>query len=329
MRCVLCGKEIKKGTLCAKCYLEREEVVSLPNIIKLTTCPRCGFFKFSGKWKKMEFKDALWYEIESKLMVHPDLDVKEIDLTGSNNKYVMKIIGKFMNEEKVEIYKQFELRINRELCLKCSREAGSYYEAILQIRAENRTVSANELEEIKAIINETLNREIENPKAFITKIEEKKEGVDYYFGDRNIGKKVSRKIVEKLGGIIKESKKLAGRKDGRDIFRFTYLVRLPEYFEGDVVEDEGKIGIVVNRRLGKIITTDGTTKTLKSPKLLARKDEILKGIVVNMDNYTVEILDPETNEVKIAEKPNFELKLGEEVSFIKLRDKICVLPGFS
>jgi len=326
VRCVLCGKKIKKGKLCAKCYLEREEVVKLPVIIELVTCPKCGFFRFGGKWKKIELEKAIWSRIKSEIEIHPDLKIEHMNLLGSNNKFVLKISGNFMNEECVEIYKDFELRVNKEVCLKCSREAGLYYEAILQVRAKNRKVRREELKEVRKIIDEILGKEIENPKAFITKVVERKEGVDYYLGDRNIGKKISRKIVEKLGGKIKETKKLAGRKDGRDLFRFTYLVRLPEYFEGDVLEDEGEIVIVTNRRLGKGMTADGSSKNLKSPKLIARRNEITKGIVVSVDSSGVEILDPTTNKIRIAERPKFKLKLGDEVLFVRLKNKICLLP---
>jgi len=41
------------------------------------------------------------------------------------------------------------------------------------------------------------------------------------------GRRISRAIVKRLGGNFTESRRLYGRKDGRNIYRASFAVRLP------------------------------------------------------------------------------------------------------
>ncbi len=326
MRCAVCGKEVEEGTICAKCYLERNEVIWVDDIIRLTRCPRCGFFKLAGKWREVSYDDALMDAIYSSLRVHPDLEVDDVKISGNEGRYLLRISGELWGEE-VDVERYIEVRIQSEVCLRCSREAGGYYESIVQVRAEGRDIEEDEFKVVRAIVEEVLHKERENMKAFVSKIVERKEGIDYYIGDRNIGRKISRRIADELGGKITESKKLTGRSDGRDLFRFTYSVRLPVYREGDVVEEGGEIAVVTNQRLGKGVAIEsGETINLQNPRIIARKSEIRKSVVLNMDEFAVEVLHPSTHEVVSVKKPKIALKPGDEVFVAEHDGKIYVIP---
>lgn len=326
MRCAVCGKEIEEGTICTKCYLEGNEVIWVDDIIRLTRCPRCGFFKLSGKWRDVNYDDALTDAIYSSLRVHPDLEVHDVEISGEEGRYLLRISGEMWGEE-VSVERYIEVRTQSEVCLRCSREAGSYYESIVQVRAEDRDIEEDEFRVVRAIVEEVLYKERENMKAFVSKIVERKEGIDYYIGDRNIGRKISRRIAEELGGRITESKKLTGRIDGRDIFRFTYSVRLPAYRKGDVVEENGKVAVVTNQRLGKGVAVEsGETLNLKNPKIIARRNEVRESVVLSMDEFAVEVLHPSTHEVVSVKKPRVALKPGDVVFVAEHDGKIYVIP---
>lgn len=311
-------------SICTKCYVERNEIVWIDHLIRLTRCPSCGFFKIAGKWKEIGLKDALMDVIYSSLRVHPEFNVYNLSISG-NGRWVLRISGRMWGED-VSMEKTIEVRIESKTCLRCSMEAGGYYESIVQIRAENRDVGEDELDLAKAIVNEIIGKE-KSMKAFVSKVVKRKEGVDYYIGDRNIGKKISKQIAEQLGGKITESKKIVGRSDGRESFRFTYLVRLPVYRRGDVVEENEKICVVINQLQGKgIVLETGETYNLKKPRVIVKRDEIKRSIVLNIDEFAVEVLHPATQRAVSTRKPKSSLKPGDEVLVAEHKGRIYVIP---
>jgi nonsense-mediated mRNA decay protein 3 len=329
MRCAICGSEALIEGLCLDCYLERKELFWLDDRIDLIKCPRCESFKLHGKWKAVDFESALTDYVYSNLRVHPDFDVEDVVVEslarGEVGDYVIRLIGNVKGRD-VSVEKVVKVRVHSRVCERCSREAGGYYEAIVQIRAEGRKIERHELDTIAEIINSTLRKESDNQKAFISKIVERKEGVDFYFGDRNIGRKVSRLIVDKLGGKIIESKKLHTRIDGRDVYRFTYAVRLPCYRVGDIVSEGNKICIVTNQRLGKgLCLDDWSVVNLKAPKVVKRREELKLSVVVNCDEFVAEVLDEEMKVVQ-AKRPPVDISIGEEVFVFKHEEDFYVIP---
>ncbi|WP_232215795.1 60S ribosomal export protein NMD3 [Archaeoglobus veneficus] len=321
----MCGKE-SSSTICASCYIERNEIVWLDDIIRLTTCPRCGFFRIGGRWKSVGYDEALTDALYSSLRVHPDFEVSDVEVGKEGGKYIVHISGSLWGEG-VEVSKTFEARVTREICQRCSREAGGYYESIVQVRADGRDIEEEEFRAVREIIEAVLDKERENMKAFISKIVERKEGIDYYIGDRNIGRKISRRIAEELGGAITESKKISGRKDGRDVYRFTYSVRLPAYRKGDIVEQDGRLAVVTNPRLGKSVSIEsGETINLKKPKLVARSSDVVKSVVINVDAAAIEVLHPVTHEVVTAVRPKASFRPGDEVYTFEYEGRVYVIP---
>ncbi len=329
-RCPICGRPVEGLDMCPKCYIERREIFWVEDIVELVRCPRCGFFKLSGRWRELTFEDALADYLTRHIRVIPELEVKGVRITplskGEVGKFLVRVEGE-LEGELVSSEKVVDVRVKSEVCKRCSWEAGGYYEAIVQVRAEGREISEEELEIVRNIITRVLEKERENQKAFISKIVERKEGIDYYFGDRNIGRKISRLIAEELGGKITESKKIHTRRDGRDIYRFTYSVRLPAYRKGDVVEENGRICVVTNQRLGRAIAIDrGDTVNLRNPKVIAKKEDMKESVVVSCDEFVVEVLHPVTHEVVQAKRPKVDLSPGDAVFVVEYGEEVYVIP---
>ncbi len=330
-RCPVCGRAFEgKLEMCPKCYSERRELVDLERVVVLIRCPRCGLYRMGGKWKEMEFKDALSNVIIDSMRIHPEFGVKDIEIVpltrGEVGRYLIGIIGT-LEGELIEKEKVVEVRIKGEVCERCCREAGGYYESVVQVRADGRDLEEDELEAVRNIIVRILDREKGNQKAFVSKIVERREGFDFYFGDRNVGRKIARTIANELGGKIVESKKIHTRRDGKDVYRFTYAVRLPGYREGDIVEDGGKVCVVTNRRLGRGITVNGEKVNLRNPKVIARREDVLEAIVVDYDEYILEVLHPLRNEVVRIKRPRGEFRLGDVVKIVEYRGRFYVIPN--
>ena len=322
MKCVICGKE-SETSVCARCYMMRNKIVEVDRV-EVETCPRCGFYRVGGRWRNVDIYSAVEAALEKALAVHTDFEVEEAELSIEGEKGFVRLKGSFRGEE-VEQTHEFRINVKKTLCERCSREAGGYYESIVQLRAENRKLSEEEVNEASRIVSEVLEKEKENLKAFLTKVVERKEGIDYYIGGRDIGRKISRKIAGRFGGSIVESRKIAGRKDGRDLFRFTYSVRLPEYRKGDVVKSENGLVYVTNPRLGKGISLPDLSSANAEGRVFVRREEIEEGVVVNADRYAVEVLKS-SGEVVLAEKAG-NVKIGDSVYVFEYKGKHYVIPG--
>ena len=319
MKCAVCGRD-SKYSICGRCLAKRERIISYPEVVEIILCPRCGRFKFSGSWKELSFDDALDKAIENSFFVHPELEVKEFDLSGDGHFYSFKIKG-VLRGDYVEEEGFFKVRVKREGCQKCSREAGGYYEAIIQLRAKNRKILDEEVERVAKIVEE----EIESSgseKSFLTKIVERREGIDFYIGDSKVAKKIAKRVVKEFGAEFKESAKIAGRKDGVELYRMTYLVRLPEHFPGDVVVAKGRIAVAKVNKAYDLLT--GSTIPLEGVKVIVRREELKSGYVINKDDSALEIFSEDR--VYIAEKPEYNVNVGEEVFLAVIEDKAYAIP---
>ncbi len=320
MRCALCGEK-SEYNICGKCLAKKIDLVILPNIIEITQCPSCGNYRLD-KWRNVNFYEALSYHFFKKTQFYDEFEVKDVEFSGRRDLCFVLITGKLRGKN-VEYRGDFKIRIKKISCQRCSRQSGGYYESIIQIRAKNRKLEDEEIEIVTKLIEKIIEREADNPKAFVTKIEEKKEGIAIYVGDKKIGEKISKSIARNLGAEIKESKKIAGREDGRDFYRFTYLIKFPEFFKGDIVEENGIIAVVSNVERKKALSIrDGKTINLRNPRLIARKSEIFESYIVNLDESTIEVIEPESYKTVTIEKPEMSFSIGEKVYLFKHGEKI-------
>jgi len=108
-----------------------------------------------------------------------------------------------------------------------------YYEAILQVRPKNKDVER------------TIRKAFENTdKAHLSKIEDLKQGTDYYVSSWKFAASLGRKLVKSFGGTLNLSKKLFGRRDGKTLFRYAVLYRTMPFAKGDVVSYEHKVFVI-------------------------------------------------------------------------------------
>ncbi len=319
-RCAICGTETTHE-LCPKCYLERYSIYDFHPYVEIKVCPKCER-AYSRKWGDKE--SALMEAISKNFSHDPEFKISSFEIEDlGENSGIIRIEGEFRGE-KLSYKLPFELRQKFEVCERCSRLYGGYFESIIQLRAENREIEKDEIERAKRIIDEGLEK-ADYSTAFVSKIVERKEGIDYYIGDRNLAKKIARKIEETLGGKLTESKKISGRKDGRDIYRTTYSIRFKEYRVGDIVKDGKRILLVTNAVKGKGVDLAGKTHALRNPKVIAKREDIKKTFVVNVDGSVVEVLNPTTQEVIQVEKRT-DYSIGDRVLYFEDRGKSYIFP---
>lgn len=312
VRCAVCGKECA-GSLCSKCAVEKLNLVVVDDI-EVVECSSCGRYKRGGRWVSTTLNEILEHEVLRNIKLNENFDLHSIEILGKE----IVLYGSYGGEEVV--YKlPFNFKIKKMSCERCSRQSGGYYEAIVQIRAEGRRLEDDEVSTAVRILSTVLEAEGDNDFAFVSKVEEKKEGIDVFIGGRDVGRKISYKIASELGGKVFESKKLHTRIDGQNAYRFTYLVRIPPYKVGDVVVVKDRLAVVTNPKLGKgldLIT--GKTLDVRDSKIAVKKEELAKGVIVSFDEHAAEVMCE--SGLIVVEKP-FKCKVGEEAKIFEFNGK--------
>ena len=339
--CPICGQPSVEG-LCKRCLLESTDLLSCPGAIEVTICQVCGSELLQGKWVPQDSPtEELVTDAASKAIgVHRDLLNPKMTLSLhqlSPSRYSVHVTlgGEFAGQAAWEECK-IHVKVRRTTCDRCSRISGNYYEAIVQLRAAERALTESEIDQ-SLLIADTLaerSRKRGDQLGFIQKIEDTRGGLDIVVGSLKLGRQIGRAVIERFGGRIKESHKLTGRKDGKDLYRTNISVRLPRFVTGDLVEYEGEI-LEVKGSDGRNTICRGLTngcrrlisdEDTKTAQVLGNRSNAEKCVVIAKDESVVEILDPESYRTAFIARPKvFDEEVGGEVLVLRTGKGLIML----
>jgi len=232
--CVKCGREdveLLSNFLCVECYIDTkgEELIKFPKIMSQKICKVCGAVYKSGRWFNYPLGNDLSKIIEDGLYesVEADQLVKEFSLSvnkiwlNSQGNYIAEVLveGKIANK-KFEYRKNIVLDLKSTLCDKCLKRKTKYYEAIIQLRGKNRVGIDTEIRKTFESVLDV--EELSN----ISDIVEGKEGIDYYFMNKSVARRVVSKLISRYKVEVKESFYNVKIKDGRRDAKLIISVRM-------------------------------------------------------------------------------------------------------
>jgi nonsense-mediated mRNA decay protein 3 len=229
---------------------------------------------------------------------------------------------------------QSVLRVSRNVCDRCCKYTGGYFEAIIQLRAKNRQPSDEEVNAAKEMVSKNIRSMQEgNRDAFISKIEEVKGGIDFYLSTQGSGSIIAKLLQSRFGGSHQVSAKIAGMKAGVDIYRVTHLVRMPEYRPGDVLKYKNKDYVVKNTNdrtasitsIQNLETFSISHTELDDSKIIFKKEDIQEAVVVYVASDTVQIIDPENSKAVDVPLPR-GYKPGETVKIARSEGRNILIP---
>jgi nonsense-mediated mRNA decay protein 3 len=126
--------------------------------------------------------------------------------------------------------------------------------------------------------------------------------------------------------------------DGNEVYRVTFVARLPKYTAGDVVDPGDGEGPVLVRSAhtnltGRRLTTgepytasgDGDGCPTVDP-IGHRRDAVETTVVAVEDEHSIQLLDPETYEAKTVARPDFVDPDAETVPVVKDGGDVYILP---
>lgn len=334
MFCVECGRKGELiGVLCKECYLTKHGKASLPEHVDLTLCAHCSSMQTDHGWEDIgSVKEAATAAIESALTVSKDAKVMSVSvkLAEQDERNMEAEVSAKLVSNGVEIERRIEtvVRLKRGACTECSKQQGRYYEAILQVRGPGKSLDDADEREIERLVKSRASSMRKSSReVFISKTGSVKGGLDFYFSTIPAAKGIARELQDALCAEYKESSSLWGRKDGKEVHRMTFLVRLPGYGRGDVVEYQSKAYYVKGMSRGIVHGIDLDTgeeraikpKTAGDCTLGQSRRKILRAVVLMEKTGEIQVLDPDTMTVMdVRIPPGFERK-GDQIRLAKTR----------
>jgi nonsense-mediated mRNA decay protein 3 len=341
MFCVECGKEtsIFKDGVCKDCYVKTHSFTEGPKLVDLPVCTNCDSYKYKNTWTNDIFDDTIRRIIKQFFQISNEL--KKVDITTEckekkDEKICRVIISGFIDDLEISEEHNLVVRMKKTVCDVCSKRFGGYHEAIVQIRTDKKQLTKDEIINIRTNVENLVEslKSKGNRGLFITDIGMEHSGLDFYLSEKGAAFTVAKHIQEQYGGQIKQSSKNIGMKDSKQIYRMTYLVRLPSYKEGDFISLNNMFYYISSIYGNKIVMVElsnwkETTvdqKDLQKVNILGGKELIKEMIIVSQSSNEIQVMDPEKYNIKVVKKPksvNFE---SEKIKVVIIEENYFLLP---
>lgn len=325
---------MKKDYLCSKCYLESKIKYPLTSF-DITLCAHCKSMQLRKKW--IEYDDV-GTAIKNKVLWYLKKEYKNVEgitfevYTEPTNEKVWHGTMRIKFEDD-EIKYEFYAKIVRKTCDVCSRMHGKYYEAIIQVRAASGEMDNNEKMKVVEVVEDALKLSGDR-RAFISKMSEVHGGIDIYISNNSVAQVAARNLSSTFSTDIMISKKLVGRKNGKNRYRTTYLVRIPIHSSGNIILLKKMVCLVLGRKGRKIkliVLPEGKEiyvdkKEVENAELIPR-DKIMDAIVVWRKDDEMEIIHPTTMiSMQIPVPKYLSRDAQEKVKIVDIHDEIVILP---
>lgn len=188
------------GERCLECFFEGKRS-GFAGKIPLEACVKCGRIRRGKEWK--ESHPSLLAAIAEKLMK---------GIPGHYNVEAQQWEGIWEEGgDSVPFTHPLPLDVKKAMCPQCNRAASGYFEGIIQLRGDPAKVQKWADKLSKQISKIT----------FIPKMEDMHGGVDIYVGE----KKEIPEILMHHGMKAVRTEKLSGEKNGKRLYRSTFLIR--------------------------------------------------------------------------------------------------------
>lgn len=303
--CPRCGRP-SEG-ICAQCASGIEVPIAIAPRVECIRCPVCGMIREHGGWRAAEARE----ELAERLAVgaiHFAANVKERAFAiecreRSSNRTICSIEASGVaNGIELSCSGETEIVWRKELCTRCSRRSGGYYEGVVQVRASGRACTPHEKRIALGIASavESSLQETGDTLSYILRTDEAHGSLDIVVGTQSLGRLIASRIVERMGGSYGTHPKLVGEKNGIPIYRITYIVRLPRFQKGDVIESGGRYSEVREAGAKRVTLFDldtGSTRVTRqeeSWRLVGNVREAAQAMIAYRDGETIGIIEPST-----------------------------------
>lgn len=234
--CPQCGDDAV-DVFCESCLRAQHPLIADITLPVLTKCATCDRIKVKNSWQPAKefdrfFEGHITFIKRATVLAAEfptpviEPDAKEFTLpllvTGTVSKHIPPY------DEEYEVH----VKILKEPCDRCSLATSAYFEGILQLR--------NPREEVIAYIEKQAKRRED---LFITKAEDVRGGIDFYFTDQQALQPFVHELKKQFGGVVKTQSKLHtyDHQRSKKVYRLTCLIRIPKFARGDIIETKDRL----------------------------------------------------------------------------------------
>lgn len=338
--CPKCGKPTDQPGLCPACRIGSTPWFSCESRVRHTACPSCGAIKQVNTWTDSErTHDEIAPELaRSAVTFHNDVKKPTISVTvedmSANRSRADLVLRGTLYKKPVEGTCSVEIVWEKEQCDRCNRISGSYHEGVVQVRAEGRAPSTFEVQMASSIaqgIEDSLQAGGERL-SFISDMTPTRDGLDIIIGSQHIGQMIAQGIVAQLGGRYTTHPKLVGEKNGRQLFRITYSVRLPRFQKYDIVKVRNsyyEVERVESHFVRATDLTDGSHKSVRDDDveaIVGNARNAEPALVAYSEKTTLGILDPLTHRTReVRSLPWMDVRAGDHVNIVRDGDNLILV----
>lgn len=321
--------------MCEECFRSSVTPMELPGLLKMKICSKCSYMvNFTSNQRVVEWGEGIVDLVRENLSLVPGASVTGLDIDRNERDDYLVFLDVHAVIEHLGLEFQEDhsckLRISYGVCNRCSRQSGNYFEAIIQFRSGKRPLTGDELDFALTHIDKRIEgSNAEN--AFISHIDHIHKGLDFYIGDRAIARDMARELQHHFGAHFQESFSQAGRKDGKDIYRSTYLVRLLDFRPGDIISYEDGINLL--NKVSEKSATITDLSTGRKRNIMERELERLKpvhgdeveAVVASAEEGEAQVLDPVSFRTVTVLTPR-PLQAGGSYRFFRCGEGLFLLP---
>ena len=237
--CVECGREgpTFEG-VCADDFRRTHALVRAPEAIDLVRCVHCGKLELGGRWVRATVDEAMLDLIAAR--AETDARVAKVQYTydahPQDDRNLAVTVKATCSVGPWELLDSFHtrVRIQNGACPTCSKQKGRYFAGTVQVRADGRPLTEAESRRAKELVDRSGSGD-----EFVSGVEDVRGGFDVKVSSNPFAKRLARDLSRTLGGTVGSSATLHTQREGKDVYRSTYVVRLPGFREGDQVEWRG------------------------------------------------------------------------------------------
>jgi nonsense-mediated mRNA decay protein 3 len=317
MICVDCGeeKEIFRNGSCLSCYLKTHQFTKGPDVFTILHCVHCDSYKYKNLWYLESFENILKRYITQYFSISHELEHISIAIQcDETDEYIKSCLVDITGELDGHIVKEshtIEIRIKNHVCEVCSKQFGGYHEAIIQIRPDKKKLSDEKLDELLLFVEDhIISLQKRHTNLFLADMGREHGGLDFYLSDKQAAFSIVKKLQETYGGYITTSSKNIGMKDGRQIYRDTYLLRLLPFDVEDILRINGVYFFVekISKNTIHLFNLEKDEHSIHEASdiedaiVFSGKDFIKDMIVVNQKEHEVQVMDQKSYRIYVVRK---------------------------
>ncbi len=290
------------------------------------------------KWchiEPVEFEQGLVEEaievLERAVAVGIGIHREEVD--ERNTRLSVQVTG-VIDEVDFEDFHATRIRVSNAVCPTCTRRAGNYFEATVQLRSSGRRLNGDELSRLRRTFDEYLASIDPDPMFFINREGEVTGGYDLVLGSKALARGWTKHLLKRFGGTSKETNSVVGRKDGEDLTRLTISYRKPAFEIGDVIRRSNRYWLVsawlkdgaVIAAVDRNERSGVTWRDLEKTNVVSRISEQHDVDVLRRDSAAIEFMDPLDWKVKTVALPHDDDGEQTEIRIAFIADGWVALP---